>query len=403
MADDKKKSKIDLKARLGKTTTVTGMNAPAVPLPVPGSTPGGSAPPSSGGGLAAAPPGTGPAPAPAASGSVKPPPMGIAPPPGISPGIPLPPFATQQRQAPAPAPKPTAAQQTIKVDVGEEVERERKKSGRRALMAALAGAVIGGLIGFVGGGAKASGDRVKDAARGAGLIEKDVRAADAKMTELTEKLTDASAQLANKQFPDKFASDLGAINIPFDTTNLDNRQVGSLPRNTLRNLLAYTSAVDDLNKSKDSLKNILGAVQERITKAWKDEKDPVVNFSVLFRNDGPKTIAELVPNKEPFSLKAEFPGTYSVTRLENNKPAEKKATRWTKGDLVGSDPIAVPVDPKTTSAFTNDALVGQLSKAFRDMRELLEGNKNDPTDEKPGLVKQGDNLAQELHKASLNQ
>jgi hypothetical protein len=403
MADDKKKSKIDLKARLGKTTTVGGINAPAVPLPVPGSNPGGSAPPPSGGGFSSAPPGAGAAPHPPAGGSVRPPPIGIAPPPGISPGIPLPPFATQPRQAPAPAPKPTAAQQTIKVDVGEEVEQERKKSGKRALMAALAGALIGGLIGWVGGGAKAGGDRVKDAARGAGLIEKDVRAADAKMTELTEKLTDASAQLANKQFPDKFASELGAINIPFDTTNLDNRQVGSLPRNTLRNLLVYTSAVENLNKSKDSLKNILGAVQERITKAWKDEKDPVVNFSVLFRNDGPKTIAELVPNKEPFALKGDFPGTYSVTRLENNKPAEKKATRWTKGELVGSDPIAVPVDPKTTAAFTNDALVGQLSKAFRDLREQLEGNKNDPTNEKPGLVKQGDDLAQELHKASLNQ
>ena len=107
MADDKgKKPKIDLKARLGKTI----QGGPAVPLPVPGSQP---------------PPGDGTVPTP-------PPPRaaGIAPPPGLSPGIPIPPFAQAKAQSVAP-PKPTAAQQTIKVEVGEEIHAERKKAKRR--------------------------------------------------------------------------------------------------------------------------------------------------------------------------------------------------------------------------------------------------------------------------------
>ena len=53
--------------------------------------------------------------------SVRPPGVspGIAPPPGLSVGIPLPAFAPQQRQAPRAEPKQSAAQQTIKVEIGE--------------------------------------------------------------------------------------------------------------------------------------------------------------------------------------------------------------------------------------------------------------------------------------------
>ena len=103
MAEDKsKKPKIDLKARLGKTNIGTQ----AVPLPVPGQ----SQPPPSG------------------SGGKSP---NIAPPPGISPGIPVPPFAQAAKPAAAepPPPKPTAVQQTIKVEVGEEIsERPASRS-----------------------------------------------------------------------------------------------------------------------------------------------------------------------------------------------------------------------------------------------------------------------------------
>src|SRR3954468_17021989 len=116
MADDKKKSKIDLKARLGKTS-MTG-SAPGVPMPVPGlAGPPGSAPPPAADSNPSAPGAAAPPPPPSAS--VRPP-MGIAPPPGLSPGIPLPPFGQPRRQEQA-APKPTAAQQTIKVEMGEEI------------------------------------------------------------------------------------------------------------------------------------------------------------------------------------------------------------------------------------------------------------------------------------------
>ncbi|WP_242516371.1 formin [Sorangium cellulosum] len=334
---------------------------------------------------------------------------GIAPPSGISqgisPGIPLPPFAPAPRTIQTPPPKPTAAAQTIKVEIGEEVEQERRKASKRTALYAALTAFVGIAIGFAAGGAKERGDRGKMAVQGAGLLEKDVRAANEKMQELSQKLSSAAEQLSSKKFPTQLTTDLGAINIPFDATNLEGKQVGSLPGRVLRQVLAYTTSVQDLNKTKDSLKNLLVAAQAPVEKSWKEQAEPVANFSVVFRRDGDKTLAELVPNKAPFPFGKDWPAKYTVTRLERTqqgmKPTEKEAIRWTRGDLAGGDLQALPVDPQSVAAFTSEQIVFKLASAMRDIRQLLEGNKDNPATETDGLIKEGDNLANELHKISL--
>src|SRR5262245_50319255 len=93
MAEEKKKPKIDLKARLGKT--VQGTAIPGA-TPAPPGVERTSAPPS--GGEAARADGT-PVPVQSPAAAIAPPPSikpsGIAPPPGIGGGIALPPFARQ--------------------------------------------------------------------------------------------------------------------------------------------------------------------------------------------------------------------------------------------------------------------------------------------------------------------
>ncbi len=130
-----------------------------------------------------------------------------------------------------------------------------------------------------------------------------------------------------------------------------------------------------------------------------------MNFSVVFRRDGDKTLAELVPNKAPFPFGKDWPAKYTVSRLERTqqgmKAAEKEATRWTKGDIAGGDLQVLPVDPQTVAAFTSEQIVFKLRGGMIDIRQLLEGNKENPADEKPGLIKEGDDLANELHKISL--
>ncbi|HEY4122773.1 MAG TPA: formin [Byssovorax sp.] len=410
MADEKKKTKINLKDRLGRGGGA-GAGGGVVPAPMP-SGPGAGAfvPPPMGddGNRVSGTPDSGPdeargsAPAPAPAAIPAPPKaLGIAPPPGMSPGIPLPPFGRPAPQAAAP--KATAQAQTIKVEVGEEVVAERSKASRRAALYAIIAAAVAVPVGFVIGGAKDRGDRAKAAQEGAGLLSKDVKAADDKLKELTDKITDGAKQLGEKKFPTDLVTALGSINIPFDASNLENRQVGSLPAKVLRPLLNFTSAAQDVNKQKDALKNILTAAEKPITKAWKEEKDPPANFAILFGRNGDKTYGELVPIKEPFPFGGkDWPGNITVTKYENRKPAEKKATRWVKGDLTGSDPIVVPAEPGSVAQFSNDALVGRLSKALFELRETLEGKKDDPTHETAGLVKDGDDLANELHKVAIS-
>jgi hypothetical protein len=386
MADDKtKKPRIDLKARLGKTAVGVGGGTSAVPLPIPGQQ--SSTPPPHG----SAPPRT---------QSVKP---GIAPPPGMSPGIPLPPFGAA-RSAAAPS-KPSAAQQTIKVEVGEEVHEERRKAGKKTMIYAGAAAVVGLILGFAVGGQKSTSDRGKAAQEGAGRLHTEVKAANEKVKELNDKLIAGGEKLKNKEFPAELTKELAAINVPFDATNLEGKSAGSLPPKILRPLLDYTTAVQDLNKTKDSLKNLLGFAQPKIEKFWKEQKEPVALYSVKFAGGGEKMLAELVPNKDTFPFSAAFPDSYTILipkrdpQTGETKSEEKKVNRWKKGDLTGDN--VIPLDTRQTPVLSGEEVLNRLQKAIYDIRLITEGNKESPTDPTPGLVKQGEDLADMLNKAAL--
>ncbi len=394
MADDKKKSKINLKDRLGKST-ISGPSAAGgvpVPLPIPGAPAAGTPVPTEGGAAAPAP-----APAPVAR------PQGIAPPPGLSPGIPVPPFAQPKQAA---APKPTAVQQTIKVEESEVIHQERKKAQKKIAMYAAAAAVLGIVIGFVAGGAKQRSDDGQKVVKIAGELEKEVKASNDKLRELNDKLGEAADGLKNKAYPDAVVTALGGIAIPFSAETLGLKAGGvAIPSKLARPLVSYAAKIEDVNKSKDSLKNLMGFAKAVLEKYWKNEKEPVMAYSVVFGPDGSKgMMADLVPNKDPFPQGKDWPESFTILRPERTpqgvKSVEKKATRWTKGDLTGSDPVAIPVNPQSMAAFTGEELVGKLAVALRDLRKQIEGNKEDPQDT-GGLMKEGEVLADDLRKTSL--
>jgi hypothetical protein len=397
MADDKKKTKIDLKARLGKTQQ--GMSA--VPLPVPGVGQESSSQP--------APPPTAdgvPAPSiPVPKPSVRPSGGGIAPPPGISPGIPLPPFAQQRQSYREPPAKPTAAQQTIKVEVAEEIHEERKKASKRMALVAGLTALVGLGAGFAIGGLQERSARAALAQKSAADLEKDVKTANEKINDLGEKLKEAYEKLGKKEFPADLATSLGAINIPFEVGNLEKPGVGNMPSKTLGRLFKYTSTIQELNSDKDQLRNVLAGVKDQAEKAWKEEKEPNITYSVVFRPEGGKgMIAELVPNnvKDQFALGAkDWPDAYTIVKPEMVQGkltgVDKKATRWKKGDLTGNDPIAIPVSPQTTS-FLTEKVVPQLLVKIREQIEIIYPKGEGTSVETEGLLKEADNLMVELHK-----
>lgn len=389
MADEKKKPKIDIKARLGKTAVGTS-GGPGMPLPTPG--PGASTPPASGSG-----PGQPSAPAPTPSV-----PLNLAPPPGLSPSIPLPPFGQPPAARRAPEPRPSAAQQTIKVEIGEEVEAERKKASKKAAIYAVLASVVGLGIGFVIGGASKTSETTKRAQKGAGELELAVKGANEKLEELRDKVNEGIETIKKKQYPDSLATSISAVVVPFDASYLDNKGVGNFNGPLQKRVFAFTQAVTELNQTKESLSNMLGVAKGPVTKAWKEQENPVVNFSVTFRGDNKGMLAELIPNKDPFEIGKDWPESYTILRQERSqqgvKTVEKKANRWKKGDLTASDPVVIPVDPSSVAAFTSEQLVYKLSSALLNIHQLIEGNKDDPRNETAGLLKDGEQLVVELRK-----
>lgn len=392
--EEKKKTKIDLKQRLGKTQAGTS----SVPLPVPGvpSAPG-SAPsqpaPSSDG----VPP-----PIPAPTPSVRP----AAAPVGLSPGIPLPPFA-QPRPAPQAAPsKPTAAQQTIKVEVGEEVHQERKKATGRIALAAVLAALAGVGIGFVIGQQKEKSDRGSAAVKSAADLEKDIKVANEKIEALIKAVEEGSAQISSKEspaFPAELEKTLSEIVIPFENDKLENRVI---PPKLLPKMLKFVQGVQRANEDKDDLKNTLPRKKGDVEKFWKDQKDPVFAFSVVFSPDrtGKGMMAELVQNKDQFEQKKDWPKVFKIFRNERQgqqvQRVEKDAARWEKGDLTASDkPVAIPVDPITTPFGENAVL--QIQVKMLDIVEIVKGKFVDTPQEVEGIQKMGKELEAELHKIAI--
>ncbi len=398
MAEETKKPKIDLKARLGKTMVNSGPPGAAVPpggLPLPAPSSPSSPPfdrPSSPGDRISAPPSSS---------------RGIPPPIGLSPGIPLPAFAApaQPKAAPAPAAPQGAAAQTIKVEIGEEVQEERKRAGKQKVVFAAIGLVVGLGLGVVVGGMSANSERSKQAVLGAGALEADVVTANKKMEELSVLLEQGAEAIGAKKFPDDLATGLTSLQIPFDANTLGGKNVGALPAKTFRNVLLYTKEVEALNEKKDSLRNLLGALKKPVEQAWADEKEPKLGFAVVFGGPPEKMMAELVRFKDPFVAKGDWPKEIPIMKREmvqgKKQEVEKKATRWLKGDLTGSDPIILPVEPSSVAGFSSDQTVISLRKAMIDVKQLLDGDKSDPQNETQGLVKAGQALAAELNNISL--
>lgn len=371
MSDDsQKKPKIDLKARLGKGT-LSGTPGSA-PGSAPGSNPMSSAP------------------------GVVPPP--IAPPPGAGLG---------PSMAPAPfAPRasvgvpPLAQAQTIKVELGEEVHEVQARAKKRAAVGALAAAVIAGVIGFVAGGGSERSARDAKAIEGASSLATDVSAAIEKMKEFDAKLNTAMETLSKKrEFPADLVAYLPTLNVDFDAQKLEGKGVGNLPGATFRSLLSFTSGVQDINKGKASLSNLLSLARPQIETALKVGGEPVVSFSVLMMDGPGGAWGQVVPLTTPFPVGKGWPAEFEVKRPEVGASGitETAATpkRYAGGEAKGT---AIPLDPMTTVALTNQEVIRKMVNTMRDMHKTLAGDESNPQEPVPGLLTVGEQLASDLNK-----
>jgi hypothetical protein len=249
-------------------------------------------------------------------------------------------------------------------------------------------------------------ERAKLASAAAAAIEKDVVTAHTMVKRLADTLAEASKRLSANQYPTDAPSKLGEIHIAFDAASLADGRASDLPPALLRSLIGYAVEIKKLNRDKDSLRNILLVAQAPLEKHWKETIAPVAHFSVLVRAEGSKgMVAELVPNKDPFLMGAEWPPSYAIlspeTTAAGKKVVEKTATRWVKGSPKAAETIAIPVAPASVAPFTSEELAFKLAKALRDVRHAIEGDPEDPRDaSSPGVLQQGEAITSELRKLS---
>ena len=368
-----KKRKIDLKSRLSSVRASGSMAA----LP----SAGGSDP------LAFPPP--------AVQGSVPPPKMLSGAGGGFGPVSS--PFAP-----PEPEVKKSAQQQTIKVEVGEEVLAYRKKARRKTLLYVALTTVIFLAVGFALGGARERGLAGHKAITGAAGLAKDVKAANVQMKDMAQELMKAAEKLGQDEYPDDLSAFLSKTNVAFDASRFRGRSVGGLPPEVLKSLLAFTQGVAQLNRKKDALRNLLGAAKKQTLKYFDEKKNPVVNFSILLEKQADKVSALLVMNKKPFKSKEKkWPEKYTVITPAGKKTKDVEAVRFDgKGKLFDGKKV-IPVKERTVARYSSKALVGSLSKALRVTKEIIDGNNSPiPALQTDGLIKTGTRLAEALEKTA---
>ncbi len=303
---------------------------------------------------------------------------------------------------PEPEKKPTAVAQTIKVEVGEEIQQERAKTKKKSAIYIAIAAVAALVMGFFLGQARERGRAGNLAVDGAMGLAKDIETANNTMSTLSDALRNAVDQLAIDEFPNDLEEILKTNHVDFDASKFKGRYVGGLPPEVFNPLLAYTNEVEKLNKNKDALRNLLGAAKPQVEKFIAEKKKPTVKFAVLFGKQGDNPIAELVPIKDPFEAKSDWPGKFTILQpADKGKTKESEVNRYTdKGKLDGEH--AMPIQPQSVAGFTDLTLIYKLRNALTDLRLMIDGNESpeNPSAATDGLLKDGKELIEGLEKVA---
>ncbi|NRA35286.1 MAG: hypothetical protein HRU17_18310 [Polyangiaceae bacterium] len=377
--EQEKKPKIDLKARLGRKAIAAPVGGPAIPPPV---------------GI----------PAPVAFSG----PGGDAPVPGAPKVDGSDPYAAvEAAQAPARA----VEQQSIKIEMSDEVMEAQAKTKKNYLIFGAVGALVGALVGFAWGGGSARGEQHEHAIAGAGQLVQEVDAANIKVTELSDVLKSIFKSLQNNKYPEAEVSKLAELDVPFEGSNLNGKGIGNFNKTALGLLLKYANAAEAVNDEKDQIRRILNHQKKRINGYLSQKKDPAIRWAV-FVTSGPKgPWAQMQPLPEPFVVKSDkkvkdkdgkesdydWPAEFKIK--EGKKVHDLK--RYKKGDpLSGSSPVIIPVAPETEAKVCSNDAMSKLRGKVMAIQKHLRGDQT-PGREREGLVTIGEKLLEALKKIEL--
>lgn len=352
MAEEQKKPKIDLRARLGKKTV--------------------------GGGGASIPP-------PMTTGS----------------SIPAPAFAHKPTPSMAPEEPRRAEPQAIKIEMSEEVVQAQKKGRSKVILIAIATAVVGAILGVALGGGMERRKRQDIALEGAAILANEVDEANAVIDRLAETLTSAKRTISDGQYPEKEVNALGEITIPFDGTYLVGKGIGLMSPDVNRMLMSFAANSQAANEQKDALQRVLGGGKSAVSELLEQKDNPKFNWSVFVVNGPHGPMAAMQPLPEPFlvtSKEKKDGKDYSWPEQIEIPDGDKKVklSLYTKGSPMGSDAQLIPVDPSTQNLVCPNDTLMRLRREISDLETLLRGDRSDPTNEKTGLIDTGRALIDQL-------
>jgi hypothetical protein len=260
---------------------------------------------------------------------------------------------------------------------------------------AIITAAIGGFIGFTLGGGAERGKGQEAALQGAQDLTKEVQAANTKIEELANVLKSAKEKLGKGKFPDEEVSKLGALNIPFDGTNLSGKGIGRFKSDVLNMLIQFASASTEANDQKEKIQNVLNRNKKGVQEFLDGQTKPVIRWSVMVSGSPFGPIASMQPVPAPFLVQSDDkkPWPESFKLMADKKEVTVK--RYLKGEAATEDQTFIPVDPGTqTLVCPNDTLFS-IRRELSGMEEVLRGNPT-PGEEKTGLLEQGQNLLKKL-------
>lgn len=344
MAEDNKKPKIDLRARLGKKTVAGGQ----VSIPPPMATGG---------------------------------------------AIPAPPFASKP---PPPAEeKPKYREpQAIKIEMSEEVVQAQKKGKSKVIMVAAAMAVVGGMIGIALGGGMERSKSHGIALDGAKLMVEDIDKANVEIAKLSSILDEAKRSLSDGEFPTEATKKMADVNIPYDGTYLAGKGMGLMKPLINKMLVDFAGKSVQANEQKDLLMRMLTASESAYNAMTAQQKTPKMQWSVFVVNGANGPMAVMQPIPEPFLMSAAWPAEVEIP--EGDK--KTKLPLYKKDNPIGNPPMLIPVDPKSQSQVypADQMLLSKLHSEIVALDEVLKGDKSDASNEKKGLVDLGTLLIDEL-------
>jgi hypothetical protein len=256
-------------------------------------------------------------------------------------------------------------------------------------------AVVGGLLGFAIGGLSERNSAAATAVVGAKALAAEVEAADAQVTQLSQTLGAAAKALKDGKYPEAEVKALGAINIPFDGSNLAGKGIGRFKPQLVTLLINYATAATKANAQKDKIRSLLSVSKAGVEDLLAQNTAPQVRWGLTLQSGPQGPWGALSALGTPFAVGDKQAGWPAQLETSDGKSSFR---RYTGGDPTrgGEGGQMIPVAPQTQAAVCPTDTIVRLRRELSDMQKVVNGDET-PGQELQGIVELGEAIKKQLN------